>query len=258
MSALSKLLERLKAKAEAKQATEADAYRALVRRAAEGREIDPDKLLSELTRLGRDPEEFRRDAELLARRLDWRQLADGLAGHQKELAGLEAKLLGQAAHFDAEAERVRAERFAAMRPTEVAIDDVKGKIRAADDAARKLAETAPAEVGERLRAKEAEIGELNGKRAFVVERLDRLRKQVPVAELNKSWADAKRADLDEPASRRVQQEILDREREKTDRTCAGTHEAIAELERQLAEDFPAELRRLQAERDAIAAEADRV
>jgi chromosome segregation ATPase len=80
------LLERVAAADGAKRAAGNRQYLALVRKAAEGAELDPDAVLADLAALGRDVTEYAADVERMARRIDLAAALAAVPGYERERA----------------------------------------------------------------------------------------------------------------------------------------------------------------------------
>jgi hypothetical protein len=142
---VSDLLTKTRDRAAQRQASNDDQYRKLVRAAAEGKELDPDRVLKELDRFGRDPADFQEDVETVCHRSELRALVAALPSMLKECDAAEAAIF--AAYETRAADAIAAdEKYArAYHPANQKVAELTAKIAAARDAQNHLLHACPDE-----------------------------------------------------------------------------------------------------------------
>jgi hypothetical protein len=152
MTSITNLLTKTRAAADQRRAAADDEYRKLVRKCADGAEISPEKILSQLDKWNRDVGEFPKDVEALAARIDL--AAEAVAGVDRRTRVLTAESrmaeIGRA--LDAAIEKARVEAGALEEPVLVELAEAQKLAKRSEEASRKLMESAAPEKREAVRA----------------------------------------------------------------------------------------------------------
>jgi hypothetical protein len=148
---LADTLARVRAGADQRKAAAEDAYRKLVRRCADGAEIDPAQVVRQLDEWGKTAEDFERDVDAISRRLLWRSEVQQLPDLRSRLATTEGKLREADEQYAAAIQEANRKYSAAVTPLKTEQAALERTIRTSEQAEQKLAETAPAERHDRVK-----------------------------------------------------------------------------------------------------------
>lgn len=132
------LLARTRARADQRSAANESSYVALIHAAAEGKELDPEKLLKQLDALGRDVGEFQIAVEALAQRFDLKAVSDRLPELVRERAAIEKQVHQRNEDLQAAILKAEAAHDAAVTPLLTRNAALVAAIAAAENAQNRL------------------------------------------------------------------------------------------------------------------------
>jgi hypothetical protein len=252
---MSQLVEKTIEAAARRKADARAKYEKLVMEAARGVELNPDDLVDFLAAAGLEVHEFQADVELKANRIAWRAEADKLPKLRAELDTTAGKIAAANAQFEADAQAAREKHAAAVDPLGARQSKLQAAIRTAEAAEEKLLSVgADPAVLDRQEAAKKRRNALIEEKARVAERLRRAEQENYGAEKRAEAAEGRRPNHVNPASRKVEQQILDRQAREARNTADGLRGAIEEGRKRL-EELEGEVRAAAAEWERIGREA---
>ena len=247
--------------AERRSAMYGAAYRKLVDQCARGETPDdPDAILKALSTWGRDVQEFQADVERKAERLEARAEFDQLAARRAVLASIVSRAATAQAAWDAEVKAAHEKLQATLKALADPERDAQAAIRRAEDAERKLVESAPPELQAAVTAaRDAHNEARNRLKTAIDQREKNLELRQPwlrraEQELKAALAAVSQAKLlVNPSSAAVASEIAERDYKKALKELDHCKSNIADLEKEDFAELRAEVARLDAELQAAQA-----